>query len=58
MIVVLREEYLDYVKDYKDKLEPEMESMVTDATWKRLERSVVPNYSFNKNGVLYVFEKL
>ena len=58
VIIVMREEYLTYVKEYVDRLEPMMESFETRGLWKREERTVVPKYSFGKNGVVFVFRVL
>ncbi|KAK6186311.1 hypothetical protein SNE40_008372 [Patella caerulea] len=55
--IVMREEYLSYVEDYKDKLEPLMAKLEKEEKWKRLSRDVIPNYSFNKNGVVFKYEK-
>ncbi|XP_055955314.1 methyltransferase-like protein 27 [Patella vulgata] len=55
--IVMREEYLSYVEDYKNKLEPLMAKLEKEGKWRRSSRDVIPNYSFNKNGVVFKYEK-
>ena len=52
----MREEYLTYVKEYTDRLEPYMAELEAAGRWKRLERANVENYSFNKQGLVHVFQ--
>jgi len=56
VIIVMREEYLSYVQEYVDKLEPFMDALEDKGEWKRLSRKIVPEYSFNKNGVVFKYE--
>ena len=58
VVIVMREVYLQEVEEYKDRLEPKMAAMEAEGLWHRLERTVVPKYSFNNNGVVFVFEVL
>ena len=53
--MVMRREYLDYVTEYRDRLEPYMAELEQHNQWCRLERTIVPRYSFNKDGVLFVY---
>ena len=53
--IVMREEYLQTVEEYKDKLEPYMDLLEKNGKWKRILRDVVANYSFNKNGLVHLF---
>ncbi|XP_050395332.2 methyltransferase-like protein 27 [Patella vulgata] len=55
--IAMREEYLSYVEDYKNKLEPLMSQLENEGKWRRLSREVIPNYSFNKNGIVFKYEK-
>ena len=57
-MIVMRKEYLDYVKEYKDRLEPLMQQFINLKYWKLEEATPVDNYSFGKPGRLYVFKKL
>ena len=57
MVLVMREEYLSYVPEYKDRLEPHMCDMEAAGIWTLTTRTTVPNYSFRKNGVVFVFSK-
>jgi SAM-dependent methyltransferase len=56
VVIVMREEYLTYVTEYVDKLEPYMQSLQDKGFWKQVSRVIVPEYSFNKNGVVYTYE--
>lgn len=56
IVIVMRQEYLEYVGDYKDALEPLMQQLEADGKWDLISRTVVPNYSFNKNGVVFKFQ--
>jgi len=58
VFIVMREEYLSYVKDYVNKLEPYMDELAAKGLWKQLGRDVVENYSFNKNGVVFTYQIL
>lgn len=56
-MIVMREEYLEHVSDYKDKLEPLMKELELSGLWIKLERRIVPKYSFENNGVIFIFKK-
>ena len=56
-VIVMRKEYLSYVDNYKGKLEPLMDRMVNEKVWKKLIRLEVENYSFNKTGIVFLFQK-
>ncbi|XP_046580285.1 methyltransferase-like protein 27 [Haliotis rubra] len=51
--IVMREEYLTSVKEYRDRLEPLMKKLEEDGKLKQLSRDVVSRYSFDNNGVVY-----
>ena len=55
VIIVMREEYI-YMSCYNDILEPLMEKLELEKKWKMIQRSVIPEYAFQKSGLLYVFE--
>lgn len=57
VVIVMREEYLEHVSDYKDKLEPLMKELELSGLWIKLERRIVPKYSFENNGVIFIFKK-
>lgn len=56
IIIVMRAEYLSYVKEYKDKLEPRMEELVTLGKWTQESRTIVQKYSFDNDGIIYKFK--
>lgn len=56
--IVMREEYLTYVEEYKDRLEPLMQELADEGKWERVSRTVVPHYSFGKNGIVFMFKVL
>jgi ubiquinone/menaquinone biosynthesis C-methylase UbiE len=55
VVIVMREEYLVTVEQYKDRLEPYMKQLEDENKWHRVLRDVVPRYSFNKNGIVYIY---
>ena len=55
-MIVLREEYLEIVDEYKDRLEPFMQELERFGVWKMLNRNVVANFAFGKTGIIYSFE--
>lgn len=53
----MREEYFEYVSDYKDKLELLMKELEFFGYWIKLERRIVLKYFFENNGVVFIFKK-
>ncbi|XP_042870216.1 methyltransferase-like protein 27 [Penaeus japonicus] len=58
VINVMRLEYLDYVEAYKDQLEPYMDLLHQKGWWQKVDRKVVQNYAFDKEGVIFVHRVL
>ncbi|CAL8071408.1 unnamed protein product [Orchesella dallaii] len=58
IFIVMREEYLTYVKEYVERLEPYMNELEAKGFWKQIGRDVVPEYSFKKNGIVFSYEVL
>lgn len=56
--IVMRREYLSYVEEYKDRLEPLMNTLEENGSWEKVVRKIVPSYSFQKEGVVYVYRVL
>lgn len=57
IIIVMRKEYLSYVKEYTDRLVPMMDKLENEGIWSSVVRLDVPNYSWNKTGIVFVFRK-
>ncbi|XP_063431961.1 uncharacterized protein LOC134714551 isoform X2 [Mytilus trossulus] len=55
VVIVMREEYLDYVQEYKDRLEVLMQELEDAGKWESVSRVIVPNYSFDNNGVIFKY---
>ena len=53
--IVMREEYLQYVEQYRGRLEETMKDMELKGMWQMVSRTVVPNYFFEDNGVVFKF---
>ncbi|KAK7096530.1 hypothetical protein V1264_005815 [Littorina saxatilis] len=53
--IVMRQEYLDHVAEYKGRLEPTMKEMESAELWKMVSKTVVPRYSFDNDGVVFKF---
>ena len=58
IVIVMRKAYLEEVADYKDRLEPLMEQLISEKKWTRIENICVPRYSFQNDGMIYVFKVL
>ena len=58
IVIAMREEYLENVADYKDKLEKLMDDLEEKGTWKKEERTVVPMFAFGKRGIIFAFRIL
>ena len=56
--LVMREQFLRKVEEYKGRLEPFMDQLEVSGYWKRLQRSLVPNYVFGYKGVVWVYQVL
>lgn len=55
ILIVMRKEYLKYVEEYVDRLEPLMAKLEQENKWTLLKRREVNNYSFDRDGVLFRF---
>ena len=55
-MIVMRQAYLQEVKEYRGRLEPRMAALEEDRQWKMVQRTVVPKYSFDNDGVVFVFQ--
>lgn len=53
----MRKEYLTYVEEYVDRLVPLMDKLEKDGVWTNVVKLDVPNYSFNKTGIVFVYQK-
>ena len=56
VVIVMRQAYLQEVKEYRGRLERRMAALEKDQRWKMVERTVVPKYSFENDGVVFVFQ--
>ncbi|XP_074657750.1 methyltransferase-like protein 27 [Tubulanus polymorphus] len=56
--IVMRAAYLTEVQEYNGRLEPKMEQMVAEGRWTLLERTIVNNYSWENDGIVYVYQKM
>ena len=51
----MREEYLEHVAEYKGKLENTMKDMEASGIWRMVSRTITPKYSFDNNGIIFIF---
>ncbi|CAL4133506.1 unnamed protein product [Meganyctiphanes norvegica] len=58
VIIVMRKEYLEYVEEYKGKLEPYMEELEKLKKWQKIGRREVEGYSFGKTGLVFTYKVL
>uniref|UniRef100_T1JM27 Methyltransferase domain-containing protein n=1 Tax=Strigamia maritima TaxID=126957 RepID=T1JM27_STRMM len=56
--IVMREEYLTVVSEYAGKLENYMHDLQEQQLWEQISRTIIPNYSFQKNGVVFMYKVL
>ena len=54
-MIVMREEYLATVEEYRGHLDPYMDKLERQGLWEKCERTVLPNYAFGKTGLVYVY---
>ncbi|XP_046580301.1 methyltransferase-like protein 27 [Haliotis rubra] len=54
--IVMCEDYLYDVTEYRGRLEKLMQKLEDDGKWKKLSRDVVRQYCFNHNGVIFNFK--
>ncbi|KAL3876952.1 hypothetical protein ACJMK2_034729 [Sinanodonta woodiana] len=53
--ISMREEYLQYVEAYKDKLQPLMENLEREGKWHLYKKEYVPKYAFGKDGTVFQY---
>ena len=58
IVIVMRKAYPKEVDEYKDSLESLMEQLISEKKWTRIEKTCVPRYSFQNDGMIYVFKVL
>jgi len=56
VVIVMREMYLSTVTEYKGRLEPMFADWEAKGRWKLASRTVVPKYSFDNNGVVFIYK--
>ncbi|XP_071545009.1 methyltransferase-like protein 27 [Panulirus ornatus] len=54
VVIVMRLEYLEVVKEYKNRLEPHMDLLQQQGWWRKETKKVVRNYAFGKDGVIFI----
>ncbi|XP_055957022.1 uncharacterized protein LOC130012914 [Patella vulgata] len=55
VVIAMREEYLNYVEEYQNKLEPMMEELEKEGVWEKIDRSIYENHFVGKTGVLFLY---
>ena len=55
-MILMKKEFLGYVKEYKGRLEPLIAHMESEGLWTLAERTIVRHYSFNKDGIIFVMK--
>jgi len=55
-VIVTRLQHLDTVDEYRDRLEPLMDRMEAEGSWRRLERRVFPGFFLDKEGILWKYQ--
>ncbi|ELT87590.1 hypothetical protein CAPTEDRAFT_209791 [Capitella teleta] len=57
VVIVMRKEYLDYVIEYKNRLDDHVQRMKENGKWTKVLRETVEKYSFGKDGVVFTLQK-
>ncbi|XP_050405329.2 uncharacterized protein LOC126821067 [Patella vulgata] len=55
VVIAMREEYLNYVEEYQNKLEPMMEELEKEGVWEKIDRRIYENHFVGKTGVLFLY---
>lgn len=58
VIIVMREEYLYEVNEYKDRLVPHMDFLQQKGYWTKVEMKTISNYAFGKDGIVFTYRVL
>ena len=58
IVLVMRENWLLEVQELKDNLEPTMQRLHDNGTWKWVSRKIVDRYHDEYPGIVFIFEKL
>ncbi len=59
IVLTMREEYSWEAEEYKNnKLENAIAKMAADGKWKVLLRKIIENFYHDKNGIMFVFERV
>jgi len=56
--ISLREEYLEYVEEYKGVLTPLMKKLEKEGKWRFISKEPIENFSFCLPGVMFLYEVL
>ncbi|XP_045619572.1 methyltransferase-like protein 27 [Procambarus clarkii] len=56
VVVVMRQEYLDNVEEYRGRLETRMNLLEKSGQWHKVVRKMVPNYFCDKSGIIFVYQ--
>lgn len=54
--IVTRIDYLSYVPEYKDRLEPLMQQLEKEGKWKLLERVIGPRFYLDKESIIWTHQ--
>ena len=52
---MMRERYLEEVEEYRGRMEPFLKKLQVSGAWDCVKRDVKSKYSFNNNGVLFIY---
>ncbi|KAL4241016.1 Methyltransferase domain [Mactra antiquata] len=58
IVIAMREEYMDYVEEYKDSLMPLMHNLEKEGKWRLKSKDTINNYAFGLSGVVFQYEVL
>ncbi|XP_048249305.1 methyltransferase-like protein 27 isoform X2 [Haliotis rufescens] len=53
--IIMREVFLRDVDEYKDRLEPLMDSLEKEGKWRQVSRVIIPNYFIVMSGIVFLY---
>lgn len=56
IVLVTREQHLQTVDEYRDRLEPLMDRLEAEGKWKKLERRIFKGFFLDKDGIMWKYQ--
>lgn len=56
IVLVTREQHLQAVDEYRDRLEPLMDRLEAEGKWKKIERKIFKGFFLDKDGIMWKYQ--